>query len=675
MQEIKFQPGRPGQDVMRMIWRAISRTRLSFRRHSGWPGVRRVACIAGLAAAFSLSISVADVIPASGALDDSSIPAPNADAPPKIRELLLRATAALVQSNFTEAEALARQVIEEAPEAPDGWHILGYTLANVERYDEALEALDKAAALYIDNVDPLVTQGEIHEFLGRREEAREAFQKAVELDATSWLAHQRLGAMAREDGEYDKAISHFRRAIDEGPEDRRVEAGLEVARIQAKQGQPEQSLETLREMTRVAPNSREAWEGLGRAQLSMSLFQEAISSLERAAELAPDEAGILAPLATSYRARGQLGEERAVLLRALDLLPGDPTINARLGRNAIDNGHVDTAIKYYEAAVLRLAPDELGAKQELAAAYLEADRPEAAQTLLAPWAAMPDGTPGAVIALLGRAAEDRGDRATAQRYFEARITPDADLGAYLDLGSFHRRGLDFVSAERVLKQAAAAYPESSLPWHELGRTYGGERRYDAALEAFHKGLEITPDAPSLLKGASLTEFRMGRLDAAHDLASKLISREDVASSDYAWLGSLEEARGNESLAVDAYQAAVDMDPSNWLAQNNLAALIADEDPARALVHARAAAEQAGSVAAVRDTLGWALFRNGDSSGAHRIFSELADEAPENPTAAYRLGRVLLEMGKDAEGRAQLRRALELDPAFSNADDARQRLAN
>ncbi len=674
MQEIQFQPGRPRQDLMRKIWRAIVRTKPRFRRDSGWPGVCRVACIVGFAAVFSLSTAGADVVPASEAFDDSSIPVPNADAPPKIRKLLLRATAALVQSNFTEAEALARQVIEQVPEAPDGWHILGYALANVERYDEALEALGKATVRYTDNVNPLVTQGEIYEFLGRRNEAREAFQKAIELDSTSWRAHERLGSMAREDEEYDTAISRYQRAVEEGSEDR-VDAGLEVARIHTEQGRPEQSLETLREMTRAAPNSREAWEGLGRAQLSMSLYEKAISSLQRAAELAPGEAGILAPLATAFRARGQLEEERAVLLRALELLPADPTVNARLGRNAIDKGHVDTAIKYYQTAVARLAPDELGAKQELAAAYLEADRPESAQTLLAPWAAMPDGTPGTVIALLGRAAEDRGDRAAAQRYFEARITAGVDLGAYVDLASFHRRGLDFVSAERVLKQAAAAYPESSLPWHELGRNYGGERRYDAALEAFHKGLEIAPDARPLLKGASLAEFRLGRLDAAHALASKLTSREDVAPSDYVWLGSIEEARGNDALAVDAYQAAVDMDPSNWVAQNNLAALIADEHPARALVHARAAAEQAGSVAAVRDTLGWALFRNGDSSGAHRIFSELAAETPENPTAAYRLGRVLLEMGQVAEGRAELRRALELDPAFSNADDARQRLAN
>src|SRR5690606_16179190 len=138
-------------------------------------------------------------------------------------------------------------------------------------------------------------------------------------------------------------------------------------------------------------------------------------------------------------------------------------------------------------------------------------------------------------------------------YFESRIGSDAGLVAYIDLATFHRNGLDFAAAEQVLRDASGRFPDNAVVWNELGRTYGGEGRYDAALDAFTEGLRIAPEAPTLLRGASLAELRLGRLDSAHALAVKLTSREEADASDHMWLASIEEARGNQNTAISSYE--------------------------------------------------------------------------------------------------------------------------
>lgn len=55
-------------------------------------------------------------------------------------------------------------------------------LRNLERYEEALELLDKALALDPENSDALHNKGVVLFSLGQREEAIELLDKAIEID-------------------------------------------------------------------------------------------------------------------------------------------------------------------------------------------------------------------------------------------------------------------------------------------------------------------------------------------------------------------------------------------------------------------------------------------------------------------------------------------------------------
>jgi tetratricopeptide (TPR) repeat protein len=54
--------------------------------------------------------------------------------------------------------------------------------------------------------------------LGRPEEARKIFEKAIETDSTSPNGYNQLGLMYLEEKKWDEAAENFRRAIDASPQ-------------------------------------------------------------------------------------------------------------------------------------------------------------------------------------------------------------------------------------------------------------------------------------------------------------------------------------------------------------------------------------------------------------------------------------------------------------------------
>ena len=73
--------------------------------------------------------------------------------------------------------------------------------------------------------------------------------------------------------------------------------------------------------------------------------------------------------------------------------------------------------------------------------------------------------------------------------------------------------------------------------------------------------------------------------------------------------------------VGQYQAVLAVQPENVVANNNLAWIMADTDPAAALGFADAAYRQAPDDTDVADTYGWVLHLNGSSEKALQILEK------------------------------------------------------
>jgi cellulose synthase operon protein C len=76
---------------------------------------------------------------------------------------------------------------------------------------------------------------------------------------------------------------------------------------------------------------------------------------------------------------------------------------------------------------------------------------------------------------------------------------------------------------------------------------------------------------------------------------------------------------------------------------------------------------------VVDTLGWALFQNGQTERALAMLRQARNLEPEHPEIHYHLGVVLAQAGQKAEAQDELRTALKLAPQFRDAAKATELL--
>jgi tetratricopeptide (TPR) repeat protein len=71
-----------------------------------------------------------------------------------------------------------------------------------------------------------------------------------------------------------------------------------------------------------------------------------------------------------------------------------------------------------------------------------------------------------------------------------------------------------------------------------------------------------------------------------------------------------------------------------------------------------------------DTLGWAYYHGGSFSVAAPLFEEAVKQEPSNPTYHYHLGLTYQKLNESVRARAELQRAITINPKSSVADQAR-----
>ncbi|MEI4233438.1 tetratricopeptide repeat protein [Roseovarius sp. D22-M7] len=581
-------------------------------------------------------------------------------------ETLQAGRQALLSDDLKTAERLAREAITRDPLSAEGWHLLGLTLANLGDASGAIEALGEAGDLYSFNAEPYIIQGDILLTLGDIQQARAAYARAIGQDPGNWRAHQGLANAHAAAGNAEGARAALVDAIStlEPAADGRLDPRVELAQAIAIAGDVEAALALLSEFASAHPNDAEALLMLGRMQIVADAYDDAAETLARAAAQSDSPMRALLALATAEQRRAELGAARAALTAARDLDPDDPSVHMRLGELAHAAGDAEGSVRHFRDAVAAAGDGgQAGdAKLRLARALLAAGRPEQISDALAGLA--PDSDP--VRLLRARSALMQDDFSAVRAALDGAPTS----GPAIAIADQLLEAREFDRARDVLEAAQETYPDAVAPLARLGRLYGALKLYDLGSAAFTQALALEPGRPDLERGAMMIAYRTGNMTDARRRAERLAAAERPVPQDLVWLARIAEAEGDTTTAVDAYERAVALHPTHWLALNNLAALLMTDAPGRAVTLAAQAAELAPDVAQVRHTLGWAFFHNGDFDEAEAVYRALVETEPHEARTAYRMGRILVERGALEEGRAELQRAAGLDPDFKDADAMR-----
>jgi tetratricopeptide (TPR) repeat protein len=123
--------------------------------------------------------------------------------------------------------AKAREFIGQHPAVWNGHFLVGWANRRLGRWEEGREAFEKALALGADGVDPLNELSICLLELGRIPEARRALERALRAEPENVKVIVNLGAVAVRQDKLGEAAGFFRAALDLDPEDPSAKAWLE----------------------------------------------------------------------------------------------------------------------------------------------------------------------------------------------------------------------------------------------------------------------------------------------------------------------------------------------------------------------------------------------------------------------------------------------------------------
>ena len=158
------------------------------------------------------------------------------------------------QRRFAEATALARSLTTRFPRYGTGWKALAMSLLEQKRLEEALEAMQRAAALSPNDPEVHNGLGSIFRAQNRHAEAEACLRQALQIKPDFAEAYSNLGPVLATLGRLAEAEVTLRRALELGSETAAIHTNLsQVLRLQGRQAEAEASEEDARKVRKLCP--------------------------------------------------------------------------------------------------------------------------------------------------------------------------------------------------------------------------------------------------------------------------------------------------------------------------------------------------------------------------------------------------------------------------------------
>lgn len=369
-----------------------------------------------------------------------------------------------------------------------------------------------------------------------------------------------------------------------------------------------------------------------------------IEALSARIEVDPDDAKLHAQLGLAYLqdARNQaapsnLPHADEALTRSLELQPRD-NLEAYVGMASLANARHDFS------ASLKWSRRAIATNPYNAAGY----------------------------GLLGDALFELGRVRAADAAYQEMVEVRPDVASYVRVSyahQYHRRIPAALDAMRLALQAAGPTGETAA-WvrHQFGDIYAGMRNNRQAARQNRIGIAIAPDYVPPTVGLAESHIAVGRLDEAIAIMER--AADELPSLEYMiTLADLYRATGRDADAERQYREVGDK-----LREYRLGGVLPDADfivfyadhglrPKAALREATAIYRDRAT-AKTADARAWMLHSLGRDGTAWRYAREAIRSKAADSTMHFHAGVIAAARGDDRTARVLMRRALELDPAFS-----------
>jgi len=446
--------------------------------------------------------------------------------------------------HIQEAERLYRAILQVVPTHPDANLNLGILSLQTEQSDAALGYLKSAlehspnqAVYWLHYIDALLQCGQADR---ARQVLAEGRQYGLQGDAVESLA-TRLGADLHD---REMLIALF----DQG----RFAEVEQLALAMAEQ----------------FPLHCFAWKVLGILHRQMGRSEEALSMMQKAAALAPNDAEAHNNLGALLRELRRLPEAQASCRRALALKPDYAEAYNNLGNTLQELRDAVEAQRCYQQA-LQIKPDYAEAHNNLGMIFRELGRLDEALAscrralVLKPDYAEAYNNLGCVLQAMGCLADAQ---ASYRRSLELK---PGYAEAHNNLGTAFKEAGRLADAEDCYQRALKLKPAYAEAHGNLANLCNDLGRFADAQRSYQRALESKPDSAQLHNHLGYTLKELGQFAQAEASCRRALALEPDYAAAHSNLGLILVEVGRLAEAEISYGRALEIEPDNSMFHSNL----------------------------------------------------------------------------------------------------------
>ncbi|HUO20769.1 MAG TPA: tetratricopeptide repeat protein [Steroidobacteraceae bacterium] len=579
-----------------------------------------------------------------------------------------------------DAETQYRKLIELQPANPAHRLRLAEFYSNSNQLDAAEATLRSAVRDFPDDRTARLSLIEFLDARRGREVAEAELGKMIAAEPKNYDLQFALARIYHGAGDNQKAEAVYRGVIgQEGTDPPGLVARDGLAALRLQQNDPDSVLRLANEVLAQNPRDNDALIMRADVELARKDARDAIADLRTVQRDQPANPGVLRALARAHLANGEPRVAEEVMRQAVELNPGDATLESELAELLASLGKSDEANTTIARAVEQLPGNlqALGTQFRLAMASGDLhDAKAAADAIVAHAPKLAQG-----YMCQGQVAEAEKHYDDAFRLYStaASLRPDAlePFAAVVHVLSVSSR---LPEALKRLDEAAQKHPQDAMPLDLKGELLIENGRFADAEQAFRLAIARAPAWWPAYRGLVKAQL-LAREDPATVIDGLRRAKAVVNPSERLSevLASVLVRAGKPGEAIAEYEEALHKYPHSDLAANNLAMLLvtyrsdaASLDRARDLTARFADSPNAD----YRDTYGWVLYKRGEAAAAVPVFARIVAESPDAAVARYHLGMAQALAGNRADARDNLTRAVDSGkhfPGFAEAKSALEEL--
>lgn len=578
--------------------------------------------------------------------------------------------------HLTEANRLYQQILDGDPRNAEAWHGLGAIAYQEKDYDRAIECVERA----LENNDTsyifLNTLAAAYHGKGKVKVAVQTYSRALGLQPENAILKDNFARSWQELFDRDRVAA--------------IEALQKLAESYYQNGNLPQTERFYRQILNLDPNAAKAWHGMGLLTHHAGQNGRAISLIEKAVELAPDNSNFYHNLGWIYQTQNQLQQALRCYCRALELDPKVVKVQERFSEvmATLRQNNLDLwKSEMFLAARQLHQSDRFKLALNLYNKLLEVD-PNRADALHGRGLLryQTDDIDGSVLDLnkavklelnntvflnnYGLACRAQGSSDAALKCYKKALELDPNNEAIIN--NFNTAVADLLYYYHETSQwyfnAGSLDQAASLDCRAANFLKNDLNRLEVALQFYRRAVETNPNCTEAHHALAEIYLETKQYDAAIHAAQLAIRSQSNLANAYRIIGNAFLYQSNPELAMRAYSKALAIQPNFAEVYSNIGSVfISQKRLQEAIQNYQKSIELNPNLASVRWNLGKAFELQGNLEQTIACWQKALELDPTFGGAAsyYQLASKLSTSGKRDEAIQNFQKAIEIQPDFAN----------